>query len=227
MKTNVIAYLRVSTSEQGKSGLGLDAQLSQIQQFCDSNNLAITQTFTEVGSGSSLIGRPIMQDVIKLSKKTKQPIVVSKGDRAFRKESDRLNVKESGITIINIQLGLNPDEMIEGIHGVFAEHERKLISKRTKDALKTKMMIDKEKGIAWWGMKTQKIAQKNGHLTQMNNANIFAKKMQLTINTFKNNGLSLNEIAKELNNTGVKTARNKEWSPQTVKNIISRLAIQN
>jgi DNA invertase Pin-like site-specific DNA recombinase len=222
MKINVIAYLRVSTSEQGKSGLGLDSQLSQIQQFCDSNDLVITQTFTEVSSGSSLVGRPLMQDAIKLSKKTKQPIVVAKGDRAFRKESDRLNVKESGVTIINIQLGMNPDEMIEGIHGVFAEHERKLISSRTKSALQAKRIMDKTNGIEWWGISTQITAQENGRLTQKNNADAFAIKMKNTIEAFKNQGLSMNAIAKELNVAGIKTARGKDWTAQQVSNIINR-----
>ncbi len=224
MKTNVIAYLRVSTAEQGKSGLGLDSQLLQIQQFCDSNDLVITEIIKETGSGSSLVGRPLMQDAIKLSKKTKQPIVVAKGDRAFRKESDRLNVKESGVTIINIQLGLNPDEMIEGIHGVFAEHERKVISARTKSALQAKRIIDKANGIEWWGKNTQQIAQSNGRLTQKNNADAFAEKRKSMIEAYKNQGLSMNAIAKELNNNEVKTARGGTWTAQQVSNIMKRVA---
>lgn len=225
-KTKVIAYYRVSTQEQGKSGLGLDAQRYAVETFCQTNYFEIVETFSEVGSGSSLVGRPTMQIAIKLSKKTKTPIVVAKGDRAFRKESDRLNVKESGVTIINVALGINPDETLEGVHGIFAERERKLISERTSNALKRK--IEREGKENWWGHKTAPQARLNGNFTQTANATTFAQKMRVTIEALRGNGekkKSFNAIAKALNDNGSKTARGKEWSAQQVINISKRLGI--
>lgn len=225
-KTKVIAYYRVSTQEQGKSGLGLDAQRYAVETFCQTNTLEIIETFSEVGSGSSLIGRPTMQDAIKLSKKLKAPIVVAKGDRAFRKESDRLNVKESGVKIINVALGINPDEVLEGIHGIFAERERKLISQRTSDALKQK--IEREGKENWWGHKTAAKARANGNKSLTANANAFAEKMRVTIQALRGTDKkkkSFNGIAKALNDNGSKTARGKEWTAQQVINIAKRLEI--
>ena len=226
-KTKVIAYYRVSTQEQGKSGLGLDAQRYAIETFCQTNHFEIVETFSEVGSGSSLVGRPTMQTAIKLSKKIKAPIVVAKGDRAFRKESDRLNVKESGVKIINVALGINPDETLEGLHGIFAERERKLISQRTSDALKQK--IKHEGKDNWWGHKTAPQARANGNATQSANSFAFAEKMRVTIEALRGPGSSkksFNAIARALNDSGSKTARSKEWTAQQVINIANRLKIE-
>jgi DNA invertase Pin-like site-specific DNA recombinase len=206
--------------------LGLDAQRHTVETFCQKNNLEIFQTFSEVGSGSSLIGRPTMQAAIKLSKKLKAPIVVAKGDRAFRKESDRLNVKESGVKIINVALGINPDEVLEGIHGIFAERERKLISERTSNALKQK--IEREGKENWWGHKTAAQARENGNKSLTANADAFAQKMRVTIQALRGTDKkkkSFNAIAKDLNDTGSKTARGKEWTAQQVINVAERLKI--
>lgn len=224
--TKVIAYYHVSTQEQGKSGLGLDAQRYAVETFCRTNSFEIVETFSEVGSGSSLIGRPTMQDAIKLSKKLKAPIIVAKGDRAFRKESDRLNVKESGVTIINVALGINPDEVLESIHGIFAERERKLISQRTSDALKQK--VEREGKENWWGYKTAAQARANGNKSLVVNANAFAEKMRVTIQALRGADKKkkpFNAIAKALNDNGSKTARGKEWTAQQVINIAKRLGI--
>lgn len=172
--------------------MGLDAQRHSVETFCKTNNLEIIENFSEVGSGSSLIGRPTMQAAIKLSKKLKAPIVVSKGDRAFRKESDRLNVKESGVKIINVTLGINPDEVLEGIHGIFAERERKLISQRTSDALKQK--IEREGKENWWGHKTATQARANGNKSLTANANTFAEKMRVTIQALRGTDKKKNHL---------------------------------
>lgn len=216
----VLAYYRVSTQEQGKSGLGLEAQRETVRSFCKLHNLEIIDEITEIGSGGSLVGRPLMQALIKQSKKLKSPIVVAKGDRAFRKETDRLNAKESGLQVINVQLGMNPDETLEGVHGLFSEMERKVIKARTSAALQQKV-----KQVGWWGYGTAQQARGNGHKTQSQIADDFAQKMKPTIELYRNAGKSFNQIAKLLNDIGAKTRSGKEWSAKQVINLANRVGI--
>lgn len=216
----VLAYYRVSTQEQGKSGLGLEAQRETVRSFCKLHDLEIIDEVTEIGSGGSLVGRPLMQALIKQSKKLKAPIVVAKGDRAFRKETDRLNAKESGLQVINVQLGLNPDETLEGVHGLFSEMERKVIKSRTSAALQQKV-----KQVGWWGYETAQQARENGHKTQSQIADDFAQKMKPTIELYRNAGKSFNQIAKLLNDIGAKTRSGKEWSAKQVINLANRVGI--
>lgn len=216
----VLAYYRVSTQEQGKSGLGLEAQRETVRSFCKLHDLEIIDEVTEVGSGGSLVGRPLMQALIKQSKKMKAPIVVAKGDRAFRKETDRLNAKESGLHVINVQLGLNPDETLEGVHGLFSEMERKVIKKRTSDALQQKV-----KQTGWWGYETAQQARDNGHIKQAQIADEFAEKLKTTLEIYRHAGKSFNQIAKLFNDTGVKTRNGGEWSARQVINLAGRVEV--
>ncbi len=219
----VITYIRVSTQEQDKSGLGLEAQKQAIELFCKQHNLEVAESFSESNSGGSLVGRPVMQQVLKLAKKTKLPILTAKVDRAFRNNLDRLNAENEGYVFISVQNGLNPDKTLVAIQSVFSEYERKVIKERTSAALKVKVAMDKANGVDWWGRETLATAQENGRKAQAQNADLFAKKLSITIGAYRDKGMNLSQIARELNNTGVKTAGGKEWTCQTVKRVVARL----
>jgi DNA invertase Pin-like site-specific DNA recombinase len=82
---NAIAYIRVSTQKQGKSGLGLEAQQALIQRFADQEGLQIIQTFTEVQSGKDDDQkRPQLNAALEAAGKAKAPVIVAKLDRLSR-----------------------------------------------------------------------------------------------------------------------------------------------
>jgi hypothetical protein len=84
---SLIAYIRVSTSQQGKSGLGIEAQREAIQRFCEAEGFLMSGEFVEVetGKGSDALGRrPQLSAALALAKKSKQAVVVAKLDRLSR-----------------------------------------------------------------------------------------------------------------------------------------------
>ena len=124
---DAIGYCRVSTAEQGKSGLGLDAQRTAIGAFCLREGLTIVQWFTEIQSGKrvsdTLDERPQLQAALKLGKSLKCPILVSRLDRLSRVE------------FIACELGRVADPFMLHLFAALAEKERAMISQRTKAAL--------------------------------------------------------------------------------------------
>src|SRR5260221_8442731 len=87
MTTTAIAYIRVSTARQGKSGLGLEAQQAALARFAEAEGFDLIQTFEEVETGKgadALDRRPQLAAALKLAKSRKAPIVVAKLDRLSR-----------------------------------------------------------------------------------------------------------------------------------------------
>jgi DNA invertase Pin-like site-specific DNA recombinase len=86
MKT-AIAYVRVSTAQQGKSGLGLEAQQAALARFAEAEGYNLLQTFEEVETGKgadALDRRPQLSAALKAAKQHKAPIIVAKLDRLSR-----------------------------------------------------------------------------------------------------------------------------------------------
>src|SRR5216683_2497242 len=121
-----IAYIRVSTARQGKSGLGLAAQQEALARFAEAEGYNFLQTFDEVETGKgadALDRRPQLAAALKAAKQIKGPIIVT-------------------------ELGADVDPFMLHIHAAFVEKERRLISQRTKDALAAK----KAQGVKLGGL---------------------------------------------------------------------------
>jgi DNA invertase Pin-like site-specific DNA recombinase len=219
-----IAYLRVSTSEQGKSGLGLESQQAEIVRFCEVNNIELIAIEGEVASaGGYYKKRPVLNSVLEQCKKEKCALIVSKLDRLSRDVESIANLtNDKSIRFIVANLGLKADNMTIGIHAVVAQQERDLIGKRTSDALQAK----KARGEKLGGNANLKDAQTKGTEQSKIVADNFAETMRLDIVGYRMQGLSFTAIAKNL--TGrVKTARGGDnWSAQQVINLAERLGIQ-
>jgi DNA invertase Pin-like site-specific DNA recombinase len=122
MKPAVI-YWRVSTSEQGKSGL--DAQASAIARFCAAEGFEVIAGFDDVGSGKlGLEGRPGLTAALAKAARLKCPVIVSKLDRLSR-----------DVPFIVAELGADVDPFVLHLFAALGQKERQLISQRTKDAL--------------------------------------------------------------------------------------------
>src|SRR5262252_4974431 len=133
---SAIAYIRVSTQKQGKSGLGLEAQETLIERFASQEGFQIIQTFTEVQSGKDDDQRrPQLSAALQAARKAKAPVIVAKLDRLSRDVHFISGLMKHKVAFIVADLGADTDPFMLHIYAALAEKERRMISVRTKDAL--------------------------------------------------------------------------------------------
>ena len=216
MKNSVVAYIRVSTDKQGKSGLGLEAQQEAIASYAVSQGVTVSETFIEVESGKNN-HRPELEKALKVAKRTKSTLVIAKLDRLSRNAAFLLTLRDSGVEFVAAD---NPEanRLTIGILAVIAEHEREVISERTKAAL----AAAKARGI--------KLGNPQGFSEDHRKAGPEARRKQsqdftqrLAHHFEKTAHMSLREAAQVLNDGGVETAKGGLWSASTVRAARARL----
>src|SRR3984893_15229514 len=147
-----IAYIRVSTPRQGKSGLGLEAQQAALARFAQAEGYHLIQTFEEVETGKgadALDRRPQLSAALKMAKQHKAPILVAKLDRLSRDVHFISGLMTHKTPFIVAELGADADPFMLHLCAALAEKERAMISRRTKDALAAK----KAQGVALGGLR--------------------------------------------------------------------------
>ena len=213
-----IAYFRVSTDRQGKSGLGLDAQREAVMNYLNGGRWTLVGEFTEVESGKRA-DRPELGNALAACKKQKAKLVIAKLDRLSRNLAFIAALMESGVEFVAVD---NPHATKLTIHilAAVAEHERDLISERTKAALqaaKARGKVLGSKNIAEVG--------KLGAAAVKANARRFAANVQPIIKEIMRAGAtSHNAIAQKLNERNVKTARGGRWTHVQVGAILHPFA---
>ncbi len=216
-----IIYTRVSTSEQGKSGLGLESQLNLVTEFCQTENMKVIAHYEEVETGKgrdALDKRPQLANALLHAKKEGAYLVVAKLDRLGRNVAFISGLMESKVPFMVSQLGKDADSFMLHLYAALSEKERELISTRTKAALK----VLKNKGIQLGNQTNLKDARLLGHATNREKAADFANNVLPMIKQLKGDGATLQAIADRLNSTGVNTRRGGRWYPSTVTNILKR-----
>src|ERR1700745_3639414 len=139
MPSQIVAYYRVSTHKQGRSGLGLEAQRKAVTQFATSEGLEIAQEFIEVETAKgadALNKRPQLAAALRTAKRLKAEIAVAKLDRLSRDVHFISGLMSKRVPFIVTQLGRNVDPFMLHIYAALAEKERAMISERTKVALR-------------------------------------------------------------------------------------------
>ncbi|MCE7061975.1 recombinase family protein [Dyadobacter sp. CY343] len=212
-----VAYFRVSTDRQGKSGLGLEAQHEAVHLFAQHQGYQVTAEFTEIESGKKN-ERPELMAALLLCRKEKAMLILAKLDRLVRNVAFIANLMESKVEFLAVD---NPHANPLMVHllAAFAEHERKQISTRTKEALQTA----KRRGVLL-GKHGREIESKKNSKA----ADQFAETMQPIINELKTEGfITVRGISDELNRRGVETFRNgsEQSHRTTVHRLLKRLYI--
>lgn len=221
-----IAYYRVSTAKQGRSGLGIDAQRAAVATYLNGGNWTIIAEFTEWESGKRS-DRPELDKALAVARTRRCPIVVAKVDRLTRSVAFLSRLLEAGVDVRFADL-----PAIEGPTGRFmlqqmasvAELEAGLISKRTKDALAAAKARGRKLG-GFRGAKISGDAQRAGQKRQHELAIVRAQDLAATVQEIQSAGASsLREIAAALNQREMPTPRgNGEWSATQVRRLLSRL----
>ena len=201
-----IAYFRVSTDRQGKSGLGLEAQREAVMNYLNGGRWTLIGEFTEIESGKRS-DRPQLAAALAACKKQKAKLVIAKLDRLSRNLAFIAALMESGVEFVAVD---NPHATKLTVHilAAVAEHERDLISERTKAALaaaKARGKVLGSKNIAEVG--------RLGVAAVKANARRFAANVRPIIEEIMKAGAtSHNAIAQQLNARNVKTARGGTWT---------------
>lgn len=133
MSTKFVTYYRVSTLKQGESGLGLEAQQMAVKKHLAKDNSVELASFTEIETGKNN-ARPQLQAALLRCRQTKATLLVAKFDRLSRNAAFLLTLRDSGMKFVAADMP-DANDLTIGLLAVVAEHEREMISKRTKEAL--------------------------------------------------------------------------------------------
>ncbi|MCK8495882.1 recombinase family protein [Spirosoma sp. RP8] len=214
-----IAYYRVSTKQQGQSGLGLEAQRNQVLQFIGSK-ARLVREFVEVESGKQ-DSRPQLTEALSYARKHRARLVIAKLDRLSRNASFIFALKDSGADFVCADMP-DANTLTIGIFATLAQHERELIGERTRKALAAKKQqgfqlgspqnltpLAQQKGVA---------AIKKKAATNENN-----QRAMLTIRGYLNQDKTLQQIADELNAAGFRTAKGYLFQRVQVLRLMNKL----
>lgn len=217
---NVITYRRVSTAEQGRSGLGLDGQQAAIERFCETEGFVIADGFVDVASGkSSADERQGLRDALAAAAKLKCPVLVSKLDRLSRDVAFISGLMSRGVPFIVAELGADADPFMLHLYAALSEKERRMIGQRTRDALAQKKL----QGVKLGNTVNLPAAGARGAAKNAANAVEFANRLGAIVRSLQVTGESLRGIAEQLNVMGVATARGGKWTASTVSRLIAKL----
>lgn len=219
----IIAYRRVSTAAQGRSGLGLEAQEAAIAAFVASRNATVLASYTEVESGKRN-DRPQLAKALHHAKVTGATLAVAKLDRLGRNAAFLLALRDSGVRFICAD---QPDvnELTVGVLAVIAEDERRRISERTKAALAAAKARGKRLGNPNGAAALRRAGKGNGAgiAAVRTQANAFAGDLMPVIADIRASGItSLEGIAAELNARAIQTRRGGLWHASSVRNLLLR-----
>lgn len=216
-----VSYLRVSTERQGASGLGLEAQRAALQAHVAGRGDLVAE-FLEIESGKNN-ARPELQRALQEAKRQGAVLVIAKLDRLARNVAFIATLLEAGVDIEAADLP-HANRFVMHIMAAVAEQEAAAISTRTKDALRAA----KARGVAL-GAANPRVRQalersrQRADATRKAKADAGAAGVRPLLEEYQRKGMSLRQMAEELNRLRIATARGGQWYAATVRNALQRL----
>ena len=221
MTRPIIAYYRVSTAKQGRSGLGLEAQREALARFGATEGFEIVREFVEIETGKgadALDRRPQLAAALAEARRRRCAVGVAKLDRLSRDVHFISGLMAHRVPFLVAELGSDVDPFILHLFAALAEKERTMISTRTREALSRA----KARGVKLGGPKLAQ-ARKAAVKIIKTNADRHAANVLPIIREIQRAGAkSLRAIAEALNARGVATARGGRWQGMTVSNVLAR-----
>jgi DNA invertase Pin-like site-specific DNA recombinase len=216
-----VTYVRVSTSQQGRSGLGIEAQREALARFANEAGYAIAAEFVEVetGKGSDAIDRrPQLGAALAKARAMRCPVAVAKLDRLSRDVHFISGLMAHRVPFVVSELGPDVDPFVLHLYAALAEKERALIAGRTKSAL----AAAKVKGVKL-GNPHIEAARGEAVAAIKAEADRAAGNVLPIIAEIRKSGVStLRAVAEALNARGVPTPRGGRWHAMSVRNVLAR-----
>jgi DNA invertase Pin-like site-specific DNA recombinase len=210
----IVAYYRVSTDRQGRSGLGLDAQREAVSRWAAAHGEIVAE-FTEIESGKKN-DRPQLAQALAVCKAEKATLVIAKLDRLARNVAFIANLMEGGADFVACDMP-HANRLTLHILAAVAEHEREMISKRTKEAL----AAAKARGVKL-GTPSPPTDLSKATAALISQADDFAREVYPLIERKRAEGKSFQAIARELARERVETPRGGRWTATAAKNVLKR-----
>jgi DNA invertase Pin-like site-specific DNA recombinase len=220
--SRTVAYFRVSTKQQHRSGLGIEAQRAAVTRFAEAESLQIIAEFVEAETGKgadALDRRPQLAAALGAARTAKCAVLVSKLDRLSRDVAFVSGLMAQRVPFIVAELGRDADPFMLHLYAALAEKERRLISERTKAALAAKKaqgaMLGNPRNIAAAGVL--------GRQALVSAADQFAANLLPLVRAIQGTGaLTLEAITCALNDRGVRPMRGSRWYASSVANLLAR-----
>lgn len=215
-----IFYARVSSQQQGKSGLGLEAQRTAVEAFCNREGFTIAQSFTDIESGAK-DDRTGLSMAIALSKSWNAPIIVAKLDRLGRSVHFISGLMAHNVRFIVAELGADIPTFCLHMFAAIAEQERKMISERTSAALKAASARGTKLGIAIPSVAAQVLPKARAAVRAKGQATWDRLEFRITAAT--NDSCTTNrDFADWLNTREVYTPRGNPWTKRSISPYLRR-----
>jgi DNA invertase Pin-like site-specific DNA recombinase len=215
-----VSYLRVSTGRQGQSGLGIEAQRKAVEDFLNGGSWELAKEYVEIESGKKT-DRPVLAEALKACRLYGAKLVIAKIDRLSRDAHFLLGLEKAGVDFVAADMP-TANRLTVGIMAMVADEERRMISKRTKEAL----AAAKRRGVKLGGYRGAKLTRKireAGSAATAAIASARAADLAPVIAELQTAGAtSLRAIAVGLNERRIPTARGRNWSPTQVMRVLAR-----
>jgi DNA invertase Pin-like site-specific DNA recombinase len=218
-----VSYLRVSTARQGRSGLGLEAQRQAVEDFLNGGSWELAREFVEIESGKNA-DRPQLAKAFQLCRLIGAKLVIAKLDRLSRDAHFLLGLEKAGVDFVAADMP-QANRLTIGIMAVMAQHEREMISERTKAAL----AAAKRRGVKLGGFRGAHFTAKHvkaAVAARQEKARARALDLAPTIEELRAAGReSLRELAAGLDERGIPAAKGGRWSANQVARMLEAAAV--
>jgi DNA invertase Pin-like site-specific DNA recombinase len=222
----LIGYVRVSTSQQGRSGLGLEAQKEALERFAAAEGFTLGRVFVgvETGKGSdALERRPQLAAALNEARRQRCSVAVAKLDRLSRDVHFISGLMVHWVPFVVVELGADVDPFILHLFAALAEKERAMISTRTKAALAAAKARGVTLGSPELARARRSAVASIKTLAEQNAANVLPVIREIR----RAGATSLHQIAEALNARGITTPRGGHWYASSVQNVLGRAHSEN
>lgn len=214
--TDYVAYARVSTAKQGRSGLGEAAQRAAIKAFLRDGDRLLVPTYVEQESGKN-DSRPELAKALNRCRLTGATLLVAKLDRLSRNLAFIATLQDAGVKFIAADMPEATDLTIH-IFAAMAQHERKIISQRTKEALAAAKARGQTLG-GWRGGPV--VDHRLGIAAKRGKAQAFNARVAGAIAELQAQGITgLSELARGLNEQDIRTSRGGSWQATQIARVL-------